>query len=138
LRAADATLKRWRIAMSEWGDAIDLKFDSEINNLLMNELELPKVILRLRSIEKDSAMGAQDKRAIFLYADQVLALDLNREIEAEDSVEISAEAKALLEAREAARAAGDWSQSDRLRDQLLAVGIEVSDSKTGQSWTIRN
>jgi cysteinyl-tRNA synthetase len=41
---------------------------------------------------------------------------------------------ALLEARAAARAARDWATSDRLRDELLAAGILVEDTRDGQRW----
>ena len=40
----------------------------------------------------------------------------------------------LLAAREAARAARDWPGSDRLRDELLALGIAVEDTRDGQRW----
>jgi cysteinyl-tRNA synthetase len=40
----------------------------------------------------------------------------------------------LLAAREAARAARDWAGSDRLRDELLALGIAVEDTRDGQRW----
>ena len=42
--------------------------------------------------------------------------------------------KRLLEAREAARAARDWATSDRLRDELLELGIVVEDTRDGQRW----
>ena len=137
LRAADATLRRWRGAMANWGDSANIKFDSEINGFIMNDLELPKVLIRLRAIEKDSTIGALDKRAIFLYADQVLGLDLDRGAPAQIEAELTYEAFQLLEARAAARAAGNWAESDRIRDLLAKDGIDVRDGKDGQSWEIR-
>jgi cysteinyl-tRNA synthetase len=137
LRAADATLLRWRSAMAGWGDSDDLKFDGEINALIMNDLELPKVLIRLRAIEKDPTIGALDKRAIFLYADQVLGLDLDRGAPPQVESELTYEAFQLLEARAAARAAGNWAESDRIRDLLAHDGIDVRDGKDGQSWEIR-
>ncbi len=41
------------------------------------------------------------------------------------------EASALLEAREAARAAKDWAEADRLRDELAERGWEVRDGGAG-------
>jgi cysteinyl-tRNA synthetase len=40
----------------------------------------------------------------------------------------------LLDRRAAARAARDWAASDRLRDELLAAGIAVEDTRDGQRW----
>jgi cysteinyl-tRNA synthetase len=138
IKAADTTLKRWRSAMASWGDSRELKVDTEIHLHFMNDLDTSKALLRLRAIEKDSSIGAQDKRAIFLYADQVLALNLDRPVEAVPPRELSADATALLRERAAARAAGLWADSDRLRDELAAMGITVRDSKDGQGWEYRS
>jgi cysteinyl-tRNA synthetase len=40
----------------------------------------------------------------------------------------------LLSAREAARASRDWAASDRLRDELAALGVAVEDTRDGQRW----
>ena len=127
LHAADATLQRWRRLMQDWGTSQDVKFDVDINSSLMNDLDTPKAIMRLRAIEKDSTIGAQDKRALFLYADQVLGLNVDS---APREKIISAEAQQLIDQRIAARTAGNWSESDRLRDELVALGVEVQDKKS--------
>ena len=41
----------------------------------------------------------------------------------------------LLDQRAAARAAKNWVESDRLRDEIAALGWLVKDSKAGQSVT---
>ena len=38
----------------------------------------------------------------------------------------------LLERRERARAARDWATSDRLREELAALGVKVADTPQGQ------
>ena len=43
-------------------------------------------------------------------------------------------AATLLDERIAARAARDWARSDALRDELLALGIAVEDTRDGQRW----
>ncbi len=48
--------------------------------------------------------------------------------------EDTAEIEALVAARTAARAAKDWAEADRLRGELAALGVEVTDSKDGSSW----
>ena len=40
----------------------------------------------------------------------------------------------LLEKRALARGLGDFSESDRLRDELAKLGVVVRDGKEGQSW----
>ena len=41
----------------------------------------------------------------------------------------------LLDLRAKARGAGDYAESDRLRDLLKVEGIEVRDNSDGQSWS---
>ena len=42
----------------------------------------------------------------------------------------------VLEERKAAKAAKDWATSDRIRDNLKALGIEVKDTKDGTEWNL--
>ena len=57
--------------------------------------------------------------------DSVLAIGASEE-------DVPAEIRALLEARAAARAAKDWARSDSLRDEILAAGWQLKDTKDGQ------
>jgi cysteinyl-tRNA synthetase len=47
------------------------------------------------------------------------------------TAEAPAELVALAEKRQAARAAKDWAESDRLRDELKEFGWIVKDSREG-------
>ena len=127
IEAAQATLRRWRIAMHQWGTSDEVKFDQVIGDFFISDLDTPKAILRLRAIEKDSSIGVADKRAIFLFADRVLGLDLDR---APVEEEISPEIQELLDARTQARASSNWAESDRLRDKLRELGYVISDGKS--------
>ena len=129
INAADETLKRWRTKMATWGQSAEITIDSEIQSALNNDLDTPKVILRLREIEKGNA---HNKRELFLYADQVLGLDLNRPVIAR---ELTAEMQNLLEERMKARSEKRWSDSDALRIQLENLGLQIKDSAEGQSWS---
>jgi cysteinyl-tRNA synthetase len=131
LQAAHVTLRRWRTLMAQWGSSLDLKFDQEISDALTNDLDTPRAMQRLRAIEKDSTMGSQDKRAIFLFADQVLGLDLNT---LPESKPLTARLEELLAERALARASKDWSRSDALRKELEDAGLEINDGASGQSW----
>jgi cysteinyl-tRNA synthetase len=43
----------------------------------------------------------------------------------------------LLDQRQAARAAKDFATADAIRDQIKAAGIEVEDTPSGPSWSLR-
>ena len=47
---------------------------------------------------------------------------------------LDADLQAMVDARAAARAARDWAESDRLRDELLSRGVAVEDTRDGQRW----
>lgn len=42
----------------------------------------------------------------------------------------------VLEQRKAAKAAKDWATSDRIRDDLKALGIQIKDTKEGTEWSM--
>ena len=129
INAADETIKRWRTKMSTWGQSSAVATDSEIESAFENDLDTPKIILRLREIEK-SDLG--NKRELFLYADQVLGLDLDRPIAAR---ELTEQMQTLLDDRMKARSEKRWADSDALRLQLEDLGLQIKDTADGQSWS---
>jgi cysteinyl-tRNA synthetase len=129
LQAADETLKRWRTKMSEWGTSKEAISDQEIADALSNDIDTPRAILRLREIEKSNL---EDKRGLFLYADQVLGLDLGRPIIAR---ELTSQMQKLLDERIKARSEKRWADSDELRVQLENLGLQIKDTAEGQSWS---
>lgn len=134
ISAAHETIKRWRNKVAAWGDASAITTDSTILTFLENDLDTPRVITYLRSIEKDTNISDAQKLNAFNFADQVLGLDLTR---APEERELSAELKELLHQRDAARTAKNWERSDELRSILESAGLEISDSSSGQSWSWR-
>ena len=42
----------------------------------------------------------------------------------------------LLEQRSKAKAEKNWALSDKIRDDLQALGFEVKDTKDGYSWSL--
>jgi cysteinyl-tRNA synthetase len=129
INAAHETLKRWRSKMSSWGESSSLAIDTEIESAFNNDLDTPKAILRLREIEK---ANIENKRELFMYADQVLGLDLNRPVVAR---ELTEEMQILLNERTKARSEKRWADSDALRVQLENLGLEIKDTPEGQNWS---
>jgi cysteinyl-tRNA synthetase len=50
---------------------------------------------------------------------------------------LSEEVMQLIEERKVFRGAGNWKASDEIRDKLLEMGIEVSDTTQGMTWRIK-
>ena len=129
INAAHETLKRWRTKMSEWEQSFEINVDSEIEAAFNNDLDTPRIILRLREIEKSDL---PNKRGLFMYADQVLALDLDRPIAVRQLTE---QMQTLLDERAKARSEKRWADSDSLRVQLETLGLQVKDTSDGQIWS---
>jgi len=132
LSTANSTLQRWRTVMGQWGESILEVPDDEFFKAISADLDTPRALLRLRVIEKDSNISDDLKRSNFMAADQILGLDIAREIQ---ELELSQEHLQLLSDRVAARSAKNWAESDRIRDLLALDGIAIHDSPTGQSWS---
>ncbi|CAB4330448.1 unannotated protein [freshwater metagenome] len=132
LEAANATLKRWRSNMATWGEDEKPLVDPEILGAIERDLDTPRVLLRLRALEKDTSISGEMKRSIFLYADALLGLDLNRKIEVRP---LDPSQQELLQLRAQARNDKNWNESDRLRDLLADAGIAINDGPEGQSWS---
>ena len=131
LEAANSTLRRWRTNMAIWGANENQLHDEGISEAIARDLDTPRALIRMRSIEKDSSISNENKRSIFLFADAILGLDLSRTIQTRD---LNSEQIELLAQREKARKDKNWSESDRLRDLLATTGIAISDGAEGQSW----
>ena len=64
------------------------------------------------------------------------ALDRIFAILPDETPDLPAGAADLLAQRETARARRDWAASDRLRDELAALGVAVEDTRDGQRWRL--
>jgi cysteinyl-tRNA synthetase len=133
IEAAHELLLRWRGKISEWAKEETSKqvweIDPEIEAAINNDIDTPKILIRLRSIEKGEQ---RNKRSLFLYADQILGLNLDAGIK--ERV-LTSQMKDLLEARSVARSGKRWAESDDLRVQLEELGLVIKDTPEGQTWS---
>jgi cysteinyl-tRNA synthetase len=133
IEAAHELLLRWRGKISIWaseeGDYDSLDVDPEIESAIENDLDTPKILLRLRAIEKSEL---KNKRTLFMYADQILGLNLDAGVKEKT---LTTQMKDLLEARSVARNEKRWADSDQLRVQLEELGLIIKDTPEGQTWS---
>jgi cysteinyl-tRNA synthetase len=140
IAAADSTLTKWRKKYQEWRMSeivpdrnVEVELRESLFEILRNDLDTPRALVALRSIEKDSSLSPTTKAEVFQALDAVFGLDLTR---APRAAEISHEARELIEQRKRARASKDFALSDALRDQLLTMKIAVKDGADGMSWEV--
>ncbi len=111
-------------------EALDA-FTAAVND----DLNTPKAFAALFDLVRQvNASGTCSKAVldVFRKMDSVLGVVFFGKAE---KTEVPAEVQALLDARAAARAAKNWAESDRLRDEIAAAGWAVKDSKDGQTVT---
>ena len=84
----------------------------------------------------------REKAALVADFDQIFGLKLDEPREeyakkgANDGVDVE-KIEALIAARKEARAAKNWAESDRIRDELAAMNVVIKDSKEGTTWEIK-
>lgn len=98
------------------------------------DLSTPEAMSVFWQVAK-SSLAATHKYRLLLEFDQVLGLGLAR-IEADAVTQIpelvvSDEAQRLIDERRQARQDKDWQKADHLRDQLLQLGLVVTDTTDG-------
>ena len=94
---------------------------------LCDDLNTPKAIAELHAMH-----GRREQAAL---AATLAALGFARRPQSRRQVDEAA-IVALIEERRAARAAKDFAQSDRIRDELQAMGVILKDSKSGTTWEL--
>jgi cysteinyl-tRNA synthetase len=100
-----------------------------------DDLNTPEALAAIFTLITD--LNAQDDRIALTRAERDAALAFLDEADAifaawpHEGSGADAEVEALIEARRAAKAAKQWAEADRLRDQLKALGIVLEDRKDG-------
>jgi len=145
MHAAASGLARLRRAVGtveDGGGPVDLSaapvaaYRDRFVAAISDDLAMPSAIAVAHAVAGANDLTAAQRRALLLDFDRVLGLDLDRaEEDGEEALPTGAED--LLAQRAAAREAHDYASSDRLRDELAALGVEVRDTPQGQITTRR-
>ena len=135
MATADQRVKQLRRRMVDWAPAAGelgaaaTAFDTRFRAALADDLAMPAAVVLVNELVPSTAVPDGEKYRLLASWDEVLGLDLEREATA--GWEPSAEMHALVAERDAARAAKDFATSDRIRDALAAMGLEVMDTADG-------
>jgi cysteinyl-tRNA synthetase len=152
LKAAENALKRIRLfrkrmegdglagGQGEWKETVEpgqrIQAAREAFwTAMADDLNTPEALAALFTAITD--LNAQDDRVALTRAERDAVLAFLDETDAifvcwpHQEVETDAAVENLIEQRKAAKAARNWAEADRVRDQLKAMGIVLEDRKDG-------
>ncbi|MCJ1885986.1 cysteine--tRNA ligase [Pseudomonas sp. LA21] len=99
--------------------------------------EMAREINRLRDSEPAAAAALAARLRELAGLLGVLQLDADEFLQAGAAGKVdAAQVEALIQARLDARAAKNWAESDRIRDELTALGVVLEDGKGGTTWRL--
>ena len=118
-------------------DAMNDDFNSPV--LISHLFEAVKVINLIKDGKESLTQTdlQEFKKVLNDFIFDILGLE---KIEAgeNNSDKLSGVVEILIEMRNHARADKDWALSDKIRDELLALGIQLKDGKEGTSFTVNS
>ena len=116
-------------------DAMNDDFNTPI--LIAHLFEAVKLINLIK--EDKETLSAEDKEELkksleaFVY--DVLGIE-NQSMAKDDSNTLNGVMELLIDIRNEARAKKDFATSDKIRDQLVALGIQIKDGKDGTTFSV--
>lgn len=146
MQSAKAALERFYTALRDLPDAEQLDdnhYEQRFNEAMSDDFNTPEALAVMfelaREINKakadDSARAAGLAVLLKHLGDVLGILQDSSENYLQNTADVNvAEVEALIAARTTARAEKNWAESDRIRDQLQAMGIELEDSASGTTW----
>ncbi len=138
LREAQRTLDNW-YALT--GDVAPGYLCADALDALADDLNTPKAIAALHELRGEAAKGAKAAAACLKASAQLIGLLQKTPAEwsafrPASMVIDERKVGSLIEARNAARKAKDFKESDRIRDELAKMGVVLKDTKDGTTWEI--
>ncbi|MEM1049336.1 MAG: cysteine--tRNA ligase [Pseudomonadota bacterium] len=138
VREARRALDSWR---QHVGEHMAAEPPAEIVEALEDDLNTPRAIAALHEFRREAARG--DTVAAGKLKAGAGLLGLLQVPQAEwdawrprDHAIDESRITSLIDARNAARAAKDWGEADRIRDELTALGIVLKDGPDGTTWDL--
>jgi cysteinyl-tRNA synthetase len=118
----------------------------QIDEAISTDLATPKLLATLQDALKNPQLTPSGLAVVVGAADSVLGLGLAdldpAEVEGRRSADdLTADEVAAIERlvteRTQARKEKNWARGDEIRDELRALGVEVTDTATGPTWQLR-
>ena len=138
LRESQRTLDHWYELTAGAAPGI---LSADVTDALADDLNTPKVIASLHELRTEAAKGNTGASGSLKASAQLIGLLQQTAVQwasfRPTSIAIDEnKVTSLIAARNAARQAKNFRESDRLRDELTKMGVVVKDTKDGTTWEI--
>lgn len=131
-RTAHQHLVEFVVNAQKHGGKIIAEKLTKFNEALADDMNAPRALAVLWEI-MNGKFAEADKRTTILAFDEVFGLNLKKAKKL--LVKIPQDVKKLIDARKSARENKNWTESDRLRDEIKNLGWEIKDTPQGQTAT---
>jgi len=120
----------------EGNAALQGPFKERFHDALADDLNAPRAMAVVWDVARSDTLADVDRRDLLRAFDVVLGLKLAEGPPADDGDqwEQDPQIDGMLAERQAARDAKDWATADRIRDELVAMKIEIVDTPEGPRW----
>ncbi|HAT03206.1 MAG TPA: cysteine--tRNA ligase [Candidatus Magasanikbacteria bacterium] len=127
LEASQTALKKLQQQVESLPDhkKQDSWFKDKFNEWINDDLNIPNALAWIWQAIKEKDITKET----LLDFDKVLGLNLDAK---EETIVIPTEVQNILDARLKARTEKNWTESDRLRDEIKKLNFDVEDTKEGQ------
>ena len=139
LREAQKVLDHWYELTADVAPGL---MCADTLDALADDLNTPKAFTSLHELRAEAVKGAKPAAACLKASAQLIGL-LQMPAAAwtsfrpESAVAVDeGKVVSLIDARNAARKAKNFKESDRIRDELAAMGVVLKDSKDGTTWEV--
>jgi cysteinyl-tRNA synthetase len=131
---------------AEIDDKAALAFLEAIDDAISSDLATPRLLATLQEALRDPLITRDGLRVVVAAADALLGLTLSdltpdevdqRRSTADLAPEVAAAIERLLAERTQARKEKNWPRADEIRTELDTLGVQVTDTPSGPTWTLR-
>ena len=145
LRQAVNTLDRLYRVLDHTDDIAATEPDATVIDALEDDLNTPAALAEINRIARaaNQAEGEHKRQRIGALKASAGLLGLlqqaeqwNANLHSQTGIDVDS-VESMIEQRNQARAERDFATADRVRDQLLDMGIELEDSADGTRWRVR-
>jgi len=128
LEGAKIALSRLEGHIGDEVGVVGIDYQNRFTEIIANDLDTPRALALAWELVKDTSLSPADKTATLLDFDKVFGFGFAPKVR--ESIPEHVAALALN--RDEARENKNWAESDKIRDEINALGWEILDTSKGQ------